>query len=176
MSHFILLWVTTFNKTWSLHVFYLPLHSVRLCRNPRYSQRTFSLSSKIRHRSSLNSTEINLKKTIAILTLLPQISLAVLLRWRALLSFAVSYLLMIKIFIWVPLGSAPTWRLLTKVCKASPNNARMKKRTDLNFGNVVYIFHHLLYPIFLTNLLNESLTIFLWRQWQQALYYYSKLY
>ena len=40
---------------------YPPLHSVRLSRNPRYSQRTSSLSSKIRHRSSLNSTEINLK-------------------------------------------------------------------------------------------------------------------
>ena len=39
-----------------------------------------------------------------------------------------------------PFGSGPTWRLHTKLgANAFPNNARLKNRTDLNLGEVVYI-------------------------------------
>ena len=58
----------------------------------------------------------------------------------------------------VPLGRAPTWRLHTKLYKFGwntlPNNVRMKNRTDLNLGEVVYvsiIYHN---PDSWVNLLN----------------------
>ena len=44
----------------------------------------------------------------------------------------------------VPLGKAPTWRFYTKLYKFRwnifPNNARMKNRTELNLGKVLYVW------------------------------------
>ena len=44
----------------------------------------------------------------------------------------------------VPLWRAPTWRFHTKLYKFGwntfPNNARLKERTELNLGNVFYVW------------------------------------
>ena len=56
-------------------------------------------------------------------------------QWQMFLLFTAAML--------VPLGRAPTWRFHTKLYKfrwnSFPNHAGMKNRTDLNFGEVVYL-------------------------------------
>jgi len=77
---------------------------------------------------------------------------------------------------------APTWRFHRKLYQfgwnTSPNNARMKNRTDLNFGKVVYIsiIYHI--PYSWLNLLNGYNLFFLMKtsnssvawQWKQAIW------
>ena len=68
---------------------------------------------------------------------------------------------------WCPSAWAPTWRLHTKLYKFGwntfPNNARMNYRTDLNLGEVVYIWIIFYIPVFWINLLTGYDFYFWWR-------------
>ena len=69
---------------------------------------------------------------------------------------------------WCPSAPwAPTWRLHTKLYKFGwntfPNNARMNYRTDINLGEVVYIWIIFYIPVFLINLLTGYDFYFWWR-------------